>query len=199
MIGGQIGPICVSNGNVAALEDIQFALGQGPCQDAYEIERPVHTPRLDEQAARRWPAFVDLANSSGISAVFAYPLIALGTKLGVMTMYQNVEGDLLDAQHSDSLAVAEAVTETVLSMQDAAAPGMLAAGLDDAVAYRAEIHQASGMVAVQLQVPVEDALLRMRGHAFAQGRTIAGVAADIVARRLRLGDDRHPDDEGTSP
>lgn len=91
------------------------------------------------------------------------------------------------------------MTETVLSMQDAAEPGMLAAGQDDAVAYRAEIHQASGMVAVQLQVPVGDALLRIRAHAFAQGRTIAGVAADIVARQLWLGDDRHPDDEGTSP
>jgi hypothetical protein len=93
-------------------------------------------------------------------------------------------------QHTDSIAMVEVLTETVLSLQDAAPAGALAADLDDAVAYRAEIHQASGMVSVQLQVPVAEALLRIRAHAFADGRPLGAVAADIVARRLRLTNDR---------
>ena len=88
----------------------------------------------------------------------------------------------------------EVLTETVLSLQDGAPAGTLAADLDDAVAYRAEIHQASGMVSIQLQVPVAEALVRIRAHAFADGRPLGAVAADIVARRLRLTDDR--DDPG---
>ena len=46
------------------------------------------------------------------------------------------------------------------------------------------------MVSVQLQVPVAEALVRIRAHAFADGRPLGAVAADIVARRLRLTDDR---------
>jgi hypothetical protein len=86
--------------------------------------------------------------------------------------------------------MATLLTETVLSLQDAAPPGELASGLEDVVASRAEIHQASGMVSVQLQIPVTEASVRIRAHAFAIGSPVSVVAADIVARRLRLSDDR---------
>ena len=196
MSGIQSGPVCVSDPAVAALEDLQFSLGDGPCQDAYRTERPVHTGDLDRQASGRWPAFVALARTSGIGGVFAYPMIARQAKVGVLTLYQRVGGDLSATQHQDGLALAEVLTETVLSLQGAAPPGTLAAGLDDAVVYRAEIYQASGIVAVQLGVPAADALLRIRAYAFAHDRPVAAVAAAIVAHRLRLTDDRTPTGEG---
>jgi hypothetical protein len=183
------GPVCVSNQRMAALEDLQFTLGQGPCQDAFVTGAPVHASRLDVAASERWPSFVDLAHATGVGAVFAYPMTSHGAKVGVLTLYQEDQGDLSQAQHEDSLAVAEVLTETVLSLQAEATSGTLASGLEDAVAYRAEIYQASGMVSVQLHIPVDEALLRMRAHAFASDRPISVIASDIVARRLRLGED----------
>jgi AmiR/NasT family two-component response regulator len=53
-------------------------------------------------------------------------------------------------------------------------------------AYRAEVHQASGMVSVQLGITVAEGLLRLRARAFAEGRPLADVAADVVTRRIRL-------------
>jgi hypothetical protein len=87
------------------------------------------------------------------------------------------------------------LTETVLSLQAGAPPGVLAPELDVAVAYRAEIYQASGMVAVQLQIHPSDALVRIRGHAFAHDLPVGVVAAEIVAHRLRLPDHRQGADE----
>ena len=190
MGGDQAGPICVSDSSIAALEDLQFTIGQGPCRDAYRSGQSVHAPRLDDSAFVRWPPFVDLARSSGIGAVFAYPLLASGANVGVLTLYQQTEGDLSGAQHDDSLAISRVLTQTVLSLQDTVPAGSLAAELDVVVAYRAEIYQASGMVAVQLQIPPAEALLRIRGHAFAHDVPVSAVAAEIVARRLRLPDDR---------
>jgi hypothetical protein len=190
MGGGQAGPICVSNPRMAALEDLQYTTGEGPCQDAFKSNTFVHAPRLDFSAATRWPSFVDLAHSTGVGAVFAYPLSTNGAKIGVLTLYQDQAGDLSAMQHEDSIAMVEVLTETVLSLQDAAPAGVLAPHLDDVVGYRAELHQASGMVSVQLQIPVAEALLRIRAHAFASGRQLGVVAGDIVARRLRLTDDR---------
>ncbi len=195
MGGEQAGPICVSDDRVAALEDLQYAIGQGPCRDAFSSGISVHAPRLDGEVSARWPSFVSLARKSGIGAVFAYPLIAWGAKVGVLTLYQKGEGELTTAQHDDSLALAEVLTETVLSLQDDAPSGALAAGLDDAVQYRAEIYQASGMVAIQLMIPAEEALLRIRAYAFANDQTVADVAALIVARRLRLPNDHQPETE----
>jgi hypothetical protein len=190
MGGVHAGPVCVSNPRMAALEDLQYTTGEGPCQDAYHSNMFVHAPRLDISASARWPSFVGLAHATGVGAVFAYPLSVKGAKIGVLTLYQEREGELSATQHDDSVAMVEVLTETVLSLQDSAPAGTLATDLDDAVAYRAEIHQAAGMVSVQLAIPVAEALLRLRAHAFADGRPLRDVASEIVARRLRLNDDR---------
>ncbi len=193
---GQAGPVCVSSRRMAELEDLQFTMGEGPCQDAFRSGRPVHAPSFDLSVIARWPSFVDQAQECGVGAVFAYPLAANGVKIGVLTLYQDDEGELSAAQHDDSMALVEVLTETVLSLQDAAPEGALAAGLEDAVTYRAEIHQASGMVSIQLGIPATEALLRIRAYAFANDQPVGNVAADIVARRLRLTDDRHEPGEG---
>jgi len=54
---------------------------------------------------------------------------------------------------------------------------------------RVEVHQATGMVLVQLAVPVEDAFARLRAYAFAQRRPLNDVARDVVARRLVFTDE----------
>ena len=192
IIGGDhAGPICVSDPHINALEDLQFTIGQGPCRDAFHSGQPVHVARFDVAARNRWPPFVELADASGIGAVFAYPLVSNGSRIGVLTLYQQREGDLTPVQNGDTHALADILTETLLSLQDAEPAGSLAPALEDVVAYRAEIYQASGMVAIQLQIPASEALLRIRAHAFAHDQPVDVVAADIVARRLRLDDDRH--------
>ena len=52
--------------------------------------------------------------------------------------------------------------------------------------YRPEIHQATGMISVQLGVGIEEAFSRLRARAFAQGRPLSKLAADVVARRRRF-------------
>lgn len=51
---------------------------------------------------------------------------------------------------------------------------------------RAVVHQAAGMISVQLGVDVAEALLRLRAHAFATGRSMADLAAEVVERRVRF-------------
>lgn len=195
MGGGQTGSICVSNRRMEALEDMQFTMGEGPCHDAFVSGAPVLAPRFDTRVTTRWPSFAGLAQQTGIGAVFAYPMTTTGARIGVLTLYQDAEGDLTTLQHDDCMAMAEILAEAVLSLQDNAPPGVLAPELESAVAHRAEVHQATGMVTVQLQIPTDEALLRIRAYAFSKGVSVGVVAADIVGRRLRLDDDRQPSEE----
>ena len=48
------------------------------------------------------------------------------------------------------------------------------------------VHQAAGMVMMQLDVPIDQALLRMRATAYAEGLTVDELADAIVERRRRL-------------
>jgi ANTAR domain len=51
---------------------------------------------------------------------------------------------------------------------------------------RRAVHQATGMLMVQLGLSAEDAFARLRGHCFAAGRDIEQVAGDIVHQRFNL-------------
>ena len=74
----------------------------------------------------------------------------------------------------------------VLARQAEAPLGDLALELETLGGTRTEIHQATGMVSAQLEVSAADALVRLRAHAYAEGRTLSDVAADVLGRRLRL-------------
>ena len=51
---------------------------------------------------------------------------------------------------------------------------------------RAEVSQATGMLVAQLEIEPAEALVRLRAHAYATGRSATDVARDILDRRLKL-------------
>ena len=179
------GSVCSSNQVSALIEELQLTLGEGPCVDAYDEERPVFEPDLAQPAAVRWPAFTPVAVAAGARAVFGFPMQVGAIRLGALNVYRDQPGALSHDQHADALVMAGVAARAVLAMQADAPPGGLAAELE--VAFRAVVHQASGMVAAQLDVGVREALVRLRAHAFATDSSIAVVAEEVVARRLRFG------------
>jgi hypothetical protein len=186
MVGEASGPVCASDATSARVEELQYTLGEGPCIDSHRLGGPVFEPDLAAGGPSRWPTFGQQALVAGVCAVFAFPLRIGAVRIGAMTLYGSGTGPLGDARLTDALAMADVVAHEILVAQSEAPKGVLAAGLAGVGAYRAEIHQASGMVAVQLDLPVSDALVRLRAHAFRSGRPLREVAADVVARRLRL-------------
>ena len=65
-------------------------------------------------------------------------------------------------------------------------PGELAAELEAGADFHYAVHQAAGMVSVQLDVSVGQALIRLRAYAFGNGLPLAHVAEGVVARTLRF-------------
>jgi hypothetical protein len=58
--------------------------------------------------------------------------------------------------------------------------------ITDGTRFRPEVHQATGMLTVQLHLGVIDAFARLCAAAYTAGRPVAEVSRDIVAGRLRL-------------
>ena len=81
---------------------------------------------------------------------------------------------------------ADAVTLCLLRAGDGG-PFGTAEGLDSN--HFAQVHQATGMIQVQLGVPTEDAFLLLRARAFASGRPVIDIARDVVERRLRFSEE----------
>ena len=189
MSGRHSGPVCSSNDRVRRLEDLQFSLGEGPCHDAFVTGKPVSEPDLAVRPAHTWMNYAAPALALGACAVFAFPLHVGGRVVGVLTLYQDDVGPLSDQQTADGIVVADVLAGTMSAIQDRSTPSLLAHELVDESSHRAEVHQASGMAAVQLHIGVDEALMRIRAHAYATSQSVAFVAQEIVAHRLQLSDD----------
>jgi hypothetical protein len=118
--------------------------------------------------------------------VFGFPLQVGAVRLGALNLYCDVPGVLTDEQHADALLLASITAKTLLLLQANAPVGAVAAELEANADFQYVVHQASGMVAAQLDVGVGQALVRLRAHAFGNDRALTDVARDVVARRLRF-------------
>ncbi len=180
------GSVCTTNDVSALIEELQFELGEGPCVDAFRQNRPVLEPDLATPQLPRWLAFTGPAVKAGARAVFGFPLQVGGARLGALNLYCERPGPLTDEQHANALVMADVAAEAVLLMQAEAPPGQLAAGLEAGGDFQYVVHQASGMVAAQLETSVGQALVRLRAHAFSNEQPLVEVAAAVVARTLRF-------------
>jgi hypothetical protein len=193
---GDQGPdfvICVTDPVGEQLAELQLTLGEGPCHDVLVSGGPVLAADLgDKQSARRWPGFAEQARLLGAEAVFAFPLTIGAIRAGVMGMYRSSPGPLPWERFGDALKLADVATVLLLDglAHDGNGRAVFGPVMDgqspDLALHRAEIDQATGMLTVQLGVPVTEAFARLRAYAYAQDRRLADVARDIVARRLRL-------------
>ena len=183
----ELGRAWSSDDLAQAIEELQLQLGEGPGVDAVSLGRPILEPDL-EGPSSRWTFFRRTALELGVRAIFAFPLQVGAIDIGVLTLHRAVAGELSDGQLADALVLTDALTAGLLNLPSRGVLGWDHVDLDG---RQARVHQATGMVSVQLQVSLADALVRLRAHAFAAGATVYDVAEQVVSRRFRF-DERPP-------
>lgn len=165
-------------------EALQFDLGEGPAYAAHQTGWPVQVPDLERDDA--WPAFAEAAAARGLRAVFAFPLRSGSVGLGALTLYQRVAGELTSEQYADALVVARFALSLFTSLQAGRPADELDQVFLDGLSTSVEVHQASGVVSVQLGITVGAALAVMRAHAFAEACSLAEIATQVIEHRLQL-------------
>ena len=188
--GANTGTLGSSGQRARIYDELQFTLGEGPCIESVSSRAPVLIDDLAD-ADQRWPAYGPAMLAQGVRGVYAMPVLVAGEYLGALDLFCTNPGLLAEDQLAGALLAAELAELPMLDL--------LGADLQSAVTdpdssvwdelttmTRAEIAQASGMLVAQLDVTPAEALVRLRGHAYATGRTATEVARDILDRRLRL-------------
>jgi hypothetical protein len=183
---GQQNRVAATDEVSGRIEDLQVLLGQGPCVDAVATGVPVLVSDVAEPgASARWPAFIPAVATMGVQASFAIPLLVGDLRIGAMDLYRGVTGPLEpdDVAHAEDLA--SAAVEILLRLQlerPDAADGTFPAGW----AATSGVHQATGMVMVQLGVDASAAFAALRARAYREGTTLQELAREVLARRQRL-------------
>ena len=186
---GQGEPVYATNLAAEQIAELQVTLGEGPAVDTLTEERPMVA--IDLGAGSRWPMFAQAAVEAGVRAVFAFPLQMGSIAVGVLEVYRAEPGDLTTVEYRDALLYADAamalLLEHVSDEPSTQEHDLFAGGFSNRWDI---VHQATGVVSVQLRSGLSEAFLRLRGHAFLTGRGLADVAEDVIEGRLRF----EPDD-----
>ncbi|MEO7427781.1 MAG: ANTAR domain-containing protein [Acidimicrobiales bacterium] len=180
-----LGTVAVSAPRWGEIEELQFELGEGPTIDTGRYARPTLEPDLT-QAVGRWPAFAPAAMALHVHATFAFPLQIGAVRLGVLTLYRVTPGTLASTDLNDAVELTHITTHLMLDAEASRPPGTLSDRLNEVASHRAHVHQATGMIAAQLDSDVATALLRLRAFAWSVNRSIDDVSGDVIARKLRF-------------
>jgi len=185
--GGRVGGTVAGSGvRARELEDLHFALGEGPCVEAAQARRPVLEADLVGSGFGRWPGYAPAAYQRGARGVFAFPLQVGAACVGVLDIYQDRSEPMRDVDIGCALTFADIAMDMFLDGQAEGSAGLVEADINQLLAPRLEVYQAQGMVMVDLRVSLTDAMALLRAHAFALGRPLGDVARHVVAGRLRL-------------
>jgi hypothetical protein len=174
------------------LAELALTLGEGPGVDAVDGGPALAVDLTGSDCLARWPMFAPAAVSAGAGAVFALPLHVGAIRVGVLDLYRAQSGSLDSDQLADALLLADTACALLLDAAQHDRPHADGRRPEPVSLAHPEVHQATGMIIVQLGVSAAVALIRLRAYAYAHDRGLHDVAGDVVARRLRF----DPDPDG---
>lgn len=167
------------------IQDLEFTVGEGPGVDAFSRAKIVLVDDLECFSAH-WPLFVPAALALGVRSVCSLPLCSGSMSVGVLNLWSDQPTTLVGTWLQEAHLVAEIVTQMILTLQYESTSESLAWSLEISD-HRTVVHQATGMISAQLDCDVDEALVRLRAHAFSVGQQIDDVAKRVIRRQLRFG------------
>jgi hypothetical protein len=175
-----------SDALAVTLEALQFELGVGPHWESLRTERPAFLWNAGDLAqVNAWPALAQEAVRCGAGALLALPLQLGAATVGVADLYCRAPVEPWSVEMiglAEDLALSVAARAVRLATRSADAATSRTGR--NAVELRREVHQATGMVMAQLDCSATNALLRLRGQAFASGVPLEGLAREVITRRF---------------
>jgi GAF domain-containing protein/ANTAR domain-containing protein len=189
--GANNGTLGSSGPKARLYDELQFTYGEGPCLETVTARNPIIVVDLADPRENRWPAYRTAMLAHHIRGIYALPVLVGGQYAGALDLFRAEPGVLSEETLAGAVLAADLAELPVLDIISDYLQVPMPDPDSDAWAElstlaRAEVSQATGMLIAQLDVGAAEALVRLRAHAYASGRTASDVARDIIDRRLRL-------------
>jgi signal transduction histidine kinase len=107
--------IAGSDESAVRYEQLQTALGEGPCLAAYETNQAISVPDLTRDD--RFPRFAESARTEGLVAVFTFPLRNDDRCLGALDLYRTTAGALDQPEMVTAQTLADVATAYLLNAE----------------------------------------------------------------------------------
>jgi len=181
---GRTATLAFTDDTAPEIDQAQYDADRGPCLDAFRSER---VQRVDDtDAEERWPEYAEAARAHGIHSSLSLPLIVDGRGIGALNLYARPKrhfgtlseefGMAFAGQAAAAVAVGVAYWEKATLVQQ----------LETALASRAVIEQAKGIIMATARCSADQAFNLLREQSQTQNVKLRDVAAELV-RQQQLG------------
>ncbi|GAB2910859.1 GAF and ANTAR domain-containing protein [Rhodococcus aerolatus] len=158
----------------------QYRTGEGPCLQAIATG---HVVRADVAATgEQWPRFTEEAVAIGVRSFLAAPLSTAPSSVGALNLYSTSEEGFSDDDVALLLIIADHATRALDDYARLHAAENLAAQLQQALAHRAPIEQAKGILMAARGVDEDAAFDLLRTESQNTNTKLHAVAVAFVAR-----------------
>lgn len=155
----------------------------GPCLDAYRRQEVL---RIDSTASdRRWPEFSAAAVAEGVGSTLSVPLVVGGDGLGALNIYCHGEFGFPAADERLAGLLGSCASVAVANARGYWRVAQLAEQLEQALATRGAVDQATGILIAQHRCSAEGARHLLAAAAQRNRLTLTEVASDLVQRTGR--------------
>jgi GAF domain-containing protein len=178
------------------VDQAQYDSGEGPCLDAFEEQRIAIIDSVFDDGP--YPEFRRAAADHGIRSTLSLPLVVDKTSVGALNLYSNVERGFKEADVETATLFASQAAIVLANAQAYWDARELSSGLSEAMAHRAVIEQAKGMLMAAQRCDEDTAfefLVRASQRENVKLRDVAKRIVDDAVRRgteTREGNDSEP-------
>jgi hypothetical protein len=187
-VGGRQSTVWASDDTAARIEDLQFDLGQGPHWAALTSGVPVLISDTGLDSHTEWPLFGAALAQLDVGALYSFPMALGAVTVGVVDLYCHRPLILEQADYVLAIALCGQVAKHAVfdAVRSATLDGVGA--FDRAPAMRREVHQATGVVLVQLDSTATEAFFVLRAHAYSKGVSLLALSQDVLAGKINFAD-----------
>ena len=183
IVDGKPGTWVFTDPSIPEVDQAQYETGDGPCLQAYDTGKPVLLRSTLSSAD--YPHFCEVAIDHGIFSVASFPLATPVGRIGAMNHYAGSKdafgpadmalGQRFAHQASFLLANATAYWDARTLSED----------LRQAMASRATIEQAKGIIMATTGVDADEAFLILREQSQNENVKVRDLACELVHRQSR--------------
>ncbi|MFF8951900.1 GAF and ANTAR domain-containing protein [Streptomyces sp. NPDC014940] len=181
---GDLRTLAVTDDQAGFLELFQLQTDQGPCLDCYREGHRVDVRDMAADAGR-WPQVVPFALEIGFRAAHALPLRVHGQTVGAVNLLLREPGGLspVDLDLAQALADVSAVALVNWSPEPLRSADV-ASSVQAALAGRAAVSMATGMIAEASGLPLAEAHGVLRAYSAGRRRRLVDTAHALIRRTL---------------
>lgn len=174
----EVASVASSDEVAMQMDEIQYLGSRGPCLEAMHTGERVDVP--DMAAETRWGSYAGHALVTGVRSAVSLPITADDDKLGALNLFSREPHAFADADVVRAQAFTTQATTALTILLRHARHTVLDDQLREALATRAVIDQALGILMVTHKIRSSEAFAILRHASQTTNRKVSTIAAELI-------------------